>query len=81
MTKENKIPFDGFGSVIEMLKHADKNFRERILRNIAAKDPALAERLLHATNDAIAEAHYRDSRGALERSQRNMNVRNYGTRK
>lgn len=78
---EHKIPFDGFGNVIEMLKQADKAFREKILRNIASKDPGLAERLLIATNEAIENQQYADSRAALRRSQRTQNVRNYGTRK
>ena len=76
--KENKIPFDGFGNVIEMLRTSDPAFREKILRNIAAKDPGLAERLLHATNHALEEDHYRESRRELARSQRQSNVRTYG---
>lgn len=79
--KENKIPFDGFGQVIEMLRTSDKAFREKLLRNIAARDPALAERLLHATNDALSEQHYRESRETLRRAQQSQNVRTYGTRK
>ena len=79
--KETKIAFDGFGNVIEMLRHADKAFREKILRGIAARDPDLAERLLHATNQAIDNQQYSDSRAALKRSQRSQNVRSYGTRK
>ena len=79
--KEQKIAFDGFASVIEMLTYADQALREKILRNVAARDPELAERLLHATNDAIANHHYRKSQNDLNRSQRRQNVRNYGTNK
>ena len=76
---EERIPFDGFGNVIEMLKHADNGFREKILRRIASKDPQLARRLLQATNRAIAEEHGGGSESALERAQRAQNARTYGS--
>ena len=59
INKETHIPFDGFANVIEMLKYADNEFRERILRNIAGKDRALAQKLLEATNQAINEENLR----------------------
>ncbi len=80
MSKENGIPFDGFGNVIEMLRVADASFRDRILRGIAARDPALAKRLVNALKlemqrSAPASA---DSRVVLERSQRAHATKNYG---
>ena len=59
--KNNKIPFDGFARVIEMLIYADNDFREKILRGIAQRDRALAERLLAATNRAINEENRRQT--------------------
>lgn len=50
---KNDIPFDGFGNVVDMLVHADDDFRAKILRNIARRDRALAERILQATNREI----------------------------
>lgn len=81
MSKENGIPFDGFGNVIEMLRVADASFRDRILRGIAARDPALAKRLVNALKQEMqrpAAASSADSRVVLERSQRAHATKNYG---
>lgn len=48
------IPYNGFKNVIEMLHHADSNFRDRIIRNIAKKDPNLAKRLVEATRQSLS---------------------------
>jgi hypothetical protein len=75
------IPFDGFKQVVEMLQHADAAFREKILRNIAAKDPQLAARLLAATRGPRANGQsdrLATSSAQLERSQRALNTKNYG---
>lgn len=76
MRKEG-IPFDGFSSVVEMLKKSDSAFREKILGNLRRRDPELARRLeahLRPRQSAVQE----DSRAALERSQRSAHTRNYG---
>ncbi|MBI3534074.1 MAG: hypothetical protein HY072_01120 [Deltaproteobacteria bacterium] len=44
-TKEEKIPIHGFEQILAMLKVADSEFRESLLRRLAAKDAALANRL------------------------------------
>jgi hypothetical protein len=72
--KREGIPYDGFGSVVEMLARADVGFREKILTNLRRRDPELVRRL---------EAHLRvaftdDSRATLERSQRSHFTRGYG---
>ena len=79
-TKEAKMVFDGFGAAIDLLRHSDKATREKILRNVAARDPALAARLLNATNEALTEQHYMEARAELNRSQRKHNVKNYGSK-
>lgn len=79
--EQQKIPFDGFGNVIEMLRHADVNFREKILRNIAARNPEMAERLLEAVNRVLAEDRMARSKSELRRSQNSASVRNYGSNK
>lgn len=78
---ENKkgIPFDGFGNVIDMLRQSDSAFREKIIRGIAGRDPELAERLLAATNRAIADDRLEKSRRELRRSTQSSNVRGYGS--
>ncbi len=79
MNAKKGIPFDGFGNVIAMLQAADAPFREKLLRNIAARDPELAERLLSAVNIAIADARLERSQRELRRSTNASNVRGYGT--
>lgn len=74
MSKREGIPYDGFGSVVEMLRRADATFRDRILTNLRRRDPELVRRL---------EAHLRisftdDSRATLERTQRQVQTRGYG---
>jgi hypothetical protein len=44
-TVENPIRVDGFEQVLEMLKIADPEFRESLLRRLAARDRRLAESL------------------------------------
>ncbi len=86
MMKREGIPFDGFGSVLEMLHRADPNFREKILNNLRRRDPELARRLeggLRHTAAAYQESvarssHIDDSRATLERSQRAAFTRSYG---
>lgn len=83
MKKRDGIPFDGFGSVLEMLHRADGNFREKILNNLRRRDPELARRLengLRHTANAFAanQDHENNGRAALERSQRAAFTRNYG---
>lgn len=80
--KREGIPFNGFQSVIEMLRHADAAFRERLLNNVRRKDPVLARRL-EAEVSAWIQRDARDqqqdnSRSQLERSTRNAQTRNYG---
>lgn len=75
--KQEGIPFDGFGSVLEMLQKSDANFRHKILLNIARRDPHLARRLeAGLKGNALPE----DSRATLERSQRAATARSYGQR-
>jgi hypothetical protein len=72
------IPFNGFQSVIDMLRHADVNFRDKLLSNIRRRDPNLARRLETELRAQLARDNGSDSRGALERSQRMAHTRNYG---
>jgi hypothetical protein len=39
---EPQVAVDGFGQILEMLKIADPQFRESLLRRIAARDRQLA---------------------------------------
>lgn len=75
MKKENGIPYDGFGNVLEMLRVSDQAFREKILRGIAQRDRGLAERLLTALRNGT---NFEDSMDRLERSQRAHHTKNYG---
>ena len=72
------IPFNGFQSVIEMLRHADVNFREKLLSNVRRRDPHLARRLEAELRDQLSRASSNDARDALERSQRLAQTRTYG---
>ncbi len=74
--KNDGIPFNGFHSVLEMLRHADANFRDRLLGNVRRKDPQLARRLETELSEWIARDQ--DSRGALARGTRAAQTRNYG---
>ncbi len=74
--KKDGIPFDGFGSVLEMLRHADAPFREKLLQNVRRRDPHLARRLESELQEWFSRNG--DSRGALERSTRSAQARNYG---
>lgn len=79
--KEDGIPFDGFGAVLEMLNRSDAAFREKILANIHRRDPQLAKRLaanLRPQRQAQASRREDESRAALERGQRAAFTRNYG---
>ncbi|MGZ3650618.1 MAG: hypothetical protein ACXWR1_05960 [Bdellovibrionota bacterium] len=73
--KREGIPFNGFQSVIEMLRHADVAFRDKLLTNVRRRDPQLARRLESELREWIARD---DNRGALERGQRLAQTRNYG---
>lgn len=42
---QDMIPVNGFQQVLEMLQVADSQFRESLLRRIAARDPKLANSL------------------------------------
>ena len=49
---EGRIKVNGYEQVLEMLRIADKDFRESILRRLAVRDPELAASLratLHAS--------------------------------
>jgi hypothetical protein len=74
--KKEGIPFDGFGSVVEMLRRSDGAFREKILANLRQRDPVLARRL--EAHLGARRAQEEDSRAVLERSQRSAHTRNYG---
>lgn len=77
--KQDGIPFDGFGSVLEMLQKSDGAFREKILSNLRRRDPELARRLeAHLRPRTQAASRTDDSRAILERSQRSAHTRNYG---
>jgi len=81
MSKKDGIPFNGFQSVIEMLRHADVAFREKLLQNVRRRDPVLAHRLEAELGAWIARdaRHEReDSLLTLNRSQRAAHTRNYG---
>ena len=43
--EEERIRVNGFGQVLEMLKIADPDFRESLLRRLGAKDKELARQL------------------------------------
>ncbi|MGZ3740017.1 MAG: hypothetical protein ACXVB9_11635 [Bdellovibrionota bacterium] len=73
--KREGIPFNGFQSVIEMLRHADVAFRDKLLTNVRRRAPQLARRLESELREWIARD---DNRGALERGQRLAQTRNYG---
>jgi hypothetical protein len=72
------IPFNGFQSVIEMLRHADVHFREKLLGNVRKRDPILARRLEAELREQLARSNSDDNRGALERGTRLAQTRNYG---
>jgi hypothetical protein len=42
---EEKIPFNGFQQIVEMLQVADPAFRESLLKRLAARDQSLAASL------------------------------------
>ena len=42
---EKQIPIDGFNQVLEMLKAADADFRESLLRRMSARDARLVSQL------------------------------------
>ncbi len=44
-SKEELIPIDGRQQVIDLLRAADPQFREQLLRQIAGRDPLLAREL------------------------------------
>jgi len=81
MEKHDGIPFDGFGTVIEMLHNADAAFCEKIIRNIALKDRHLAERLQNALRAAdqkvMDDSNYEESLRALQRGQRAAVAKTY----
>lgn len=77
MMKKEGIPFDGYGSVLEMLRRSDAAFREKILMNLRRKDPELARRLEQSLRSTSRRAED-DTRTVLERSQRAAISRNYG---
>ncbi len=78
---DNNIPFDGFGNVVEMLVHADDEFRTKILKNIARRDRALAERILEATNREINNRLLVDNKesNVSPSPGRAKQARNYGS--
>jgi hypothetical protein len=80
MNKREGIPFNGFASVIEMLRYADAAFRDKLLNNVRRRDPQLARRLENELREILARDSQdsRDSRGALERGTRLAQTRNYG---
>jgi hypothetical protein len=78
MSKQDGIPFNGFQSVVEMLRHADANFRQRLLDNVRRRDPVLARRLEAEVGAWLSRDSAQDSRAALDRSQRAAHTRNYG---
>ncbi|MFL5813554.1 MAG: hypothetical protein ACJ763_08250 [Bdellovibrionia bacterium] len=43
--EEERIRVNGFGQVLEMLKIADPDFRESLLRRLSNKDPELGRQL------------------------------------
>jgi hypothetical protein len=72
---KDSIPYDGFSATIEMLRVSDQAFREKILRGIAQRDRALAERLLLALRN---ESSFDESLERLGKSQRAHQTKNYG---
>jgi hypothetical protein len=42
---EKQVAIDGFAQVLEMLKIADPEFRESLLKRLASRDPELARTL------------------------------------
>ncbi len=42
---ENLVAIDGFQQIVEMLRIADKDFRESLLKRLAAKDRRLVQNL------------------------------------
>ena len=79
--KKEGIPFDGFGSVVEMLQRSDAAFREKILTNLSRRDPHLARRLaayFQQGRRETAAPSREDSRTVLERSTRSAQTRQYG---
>lgn len=77
--KREGIPFNGFQSVLEMLRHADTAFRDKLLTNVRRRDPQLARRLEAELREMLArDARDGDGRGALERGQRMAQTRTYG---
>lgn len=78
---DEKVPFNGFANVVEMLVHADDEFRSRILRNIARRDRRLAERILEATNKEINSRllNENDARAKSVSPGRARQARNYGS--
>lgn len=75
------IPFNGFASAIELLKNSDAAFAQKILRNIAKMNPAMAERLeaaLKRQGRSVSAHDLENSQAALSRSTRNAQTRNYG---
>lgn len=43
--EEKLIPIDGFKQIVEMLQAADPQFRESLLKRLAARDHSLAQSL------------------------------------
>jgi hypothetical protein len=77
--KRDGIPFDGFGSVLEMLQKSDAAFREKILTNLRRRDPMLAQRLEAGLRSAFArQAEQEDRHAAVERGKRAAAARLYG---
>ena len=78
--KKDGIPFDGFGSVLEMLQKSDAAFREKILSNLRHRDPQLAKRLeARLRADFQRQSQREDSQAALERGRRAAATRHYGS--
>jgi hypothetical protein len=75
-SKKDGIPFNGFHSVLEMLRHADSAFRDKLLNNVRRRDPQLARRLESELREWFARDQ--DSSAALARGTRVAQTRNYG---
>jgi hypothetical protein len=74
-SKKDGIPFNGFHSVLEMLRRSDSVFRNKLLLNLRRKDPQLAQRLESELREWVA----RDQGSlALERGTRAAQARTYG---
>ena len=52
---EQKIKVDGFGQVIAMLRHADPEFRQSLLRRLTKQDPQMGASLQAALRKAERE--------------------------